>query len=55
MSTGWPGRMCVELRLLEIRRHPDLLRHQHHQRLAGLRVAALGGSELGDPCLRPAS
>ena len=47
MSTGAPGPHPGELRLLEIRRHPDFARHEHHQRLSDRGIIALGGRELG--------
>ena len=37
-----------KLRLLEIRRDPDLARHEHHQRLADGRVIAFGRGEPRD-------
>ena len=37
-----------ELRLLEIRRHPDVARHEHHQCLADRRVIALGRGQPRD-------
>ena len=46
--TGCPGRMCVELRLLEVRRDPDVVRHEHRQVRAGLRELADCGGELDD-------
>ena len=40
MSTACAGAHPVELRLLEIRRHPALVLHQREQRLAGIDVVA---------------
>ena len=39
------GPYRLELRLLEVRRNPDGLRHKHHQRLADRCVIAPGGSQ----------
>ena len=38
-----------ELRLLEIRRNPDLRRDQHHQHLSGLGIVASSGRKLCHP------
>ena len=40
-----------ELRLLEVRGHPDIERHQHHDGLRRGSEGADGGGQLGDPAI----
>src|SRR5215831_17047093 len=43
-----PGPHAVELNLLEVRRDPDLIRHEHCQVRSRLRKLADGGAEVDD-------